>query len=215
MNGFGAWLRVCIATLAASALLCMTVPVQAQGANLPVILSPTDGQVIQGQVPVKCMTDLPNFSSAELAFGYVSDPTQTWFLLQTASLPTTNDVMTIWDTTAITDGDYVLRLRVLLQDGSTAEATVSVKVRNYTALPTPTLAITVTPSPAVEVPTAMVILPSQTPVPQVTAALPTPSDVPANPAGVTAGEIFSGFWRGALLVGVLILFFAVIIRLRR
>ena len=215
MNGFGAWPRLYIAAASVIAMLCMVAPALAQGVTLPVIISPSDGQVVQGQVSIRGTTDMPNFSSAELAFAYASDPTHTWFTIQTASLPTTNDVLTIWDTTTITDGDYALRLRVTLLDGSTQEASTSVRVRNYTALPTPSPAVTATQPPVIEIPTAMVILPSETPTVQPDAALPTPSALPPNPAGITSGEIFSGFWRGALLVGALVLVFAAIVRLRR
>ncbi len=215
MDGFGMWPRVCISAASILVMLCVAVPASAQEVTAPVIVSPGDGQVIAGQVPIKGTTAVPNFSSAELAFGYAADPTHTWFTIQTASLPVTNDTITIWDTTAITDGDYVLRLRVTLLDGSTQDVTSRVEVRNYTAPPTPTPAVTPTQPPVVEVPTAIVIVPTETPTAQPVPPAPTPSALPPNPAGVTPTEIFSGFWRGALLVGALVLVFAAFVRIRR
>lgn len=215
MNGFGVWPRVYRILLIAVALLCLAAPAFAQGPASPIIVSPTDGQVVQGQVPIKGTTDVPNFSSAEVAFSYAVDPTHTWFTIQTASLPVTGATITIWDTTVITDGDYVLRLRVNLQDGSTQDTTIKLQVRNYTALPTPSPAVTFTPTVQVEIPTAIIIVPTNTPTAAPVAIPPTPSALPPNPAGVTVGEIFSGFWRGALLVGALVLVFAAILRLRR
>ncbi len=215
MNGFGAWPRVYRMLVVVVALLCLAAPALAQAPAAPVIISPTDGQVVQGQVPIKGTTDLPNFSSAEVAFSYAVDPTHTWFTMQTASLPVTGATITIWDTTTITDGDYILRLRVILQDGSDQDTAIKVQVRNYTVLPTPSPAVTVTPTAEIKIPTAIVIVPTATPTAAPVAVPPTPSALPPNPAGVTAGEIFSGFWRGALLVGALVLVFAAIVRLRR
>ncbi len=215
MTASGTCVRVCSSALGLAAVLCMVMPASAQGAAMPTITAPGDGQIVEGQVAVEGTTDIPDFSSAELAFEYSSDPTHTWFTIQTASLPVANSVITLWDTTSITDGDYVLRLRVILSDGSTQDATSTVLVRNYTAAPSPLPAVTATEPPVVEVPTAIVIVPSETPAVAPVAPLATPSALPPNPAGVNSTEIFSNFWRGALLVGVLVLLFAAIVRLRR
>ncbi len=214
MTASGALLRVHTVFLTLAAMLGMVVSAYAQG-SAPQIVSPTDGQYLQGQVPVKVTTDVPNFTAAELDFAYASDSAPNWFPIQTASLPVTGQVMAIWDTTSITDGDYILRLQVTLADSSTQDVTATVHVRNYTALPTPTPAVTDTPTPFVEVPTAIVIVPTGT----ATAVPPpppaTPTALPPNPAGVTAREVFSGFWKGALLVGVVVVLLAALMRLRR
>jgi len=211
----GAMARLYVGALSVVAILAAAQSAAAQGTALPSIVSPADGQVIQGQVAVKGSTDVANFSSADLAFGYASDPTGTWFTIQTASLPVSSDTLAVWDTTLITDGDYALRLRVTLLDGSFQDAMVTVLVRNYTPLPTPTSAVTPTEVAALEIPTAIVIIASETPTEQVVAPIPTPSALPPNPAGVTTGEIYSRFWRGALLVGVLVLVFGALVRFRR
>ncbi len=215
MTRSGAWPRFLVAAATLVAVLCTGFPALAQQDTSPVIVSPGDGQFLQGQVPVKVTTDIPNFASAELAFAFSPDPTDTWFSIQTASLPVTDAVMTTWDTTLITDGDYVLRLRVNLQDGSTSDTVITVHVRNYTALPTATPAVTSTPVPVVEVPTAIIIQPSPTATLAAAVVLATPTALPPNPAGVTPNDIFSGFWRGALLVGVLVLIFGLLVRYRR
>jgi hypothetical protein len=214
MTASGALLRVCISALCLVAIFSMALPVFAQGAG-PQITSPTDGQYVQGQLPIKGTTDVPNFASAELDFAYASDPAPTWFTIQTASTPVNDQIISIWDTTAITDGDYLLRLRVTLTDGSTQDVMQTVKVRNYTPLPSPTPAATVTPVPVVEVPTAIIIVPTDTPTAAPLPMLPTPTALPPNPAGVTTSEIFAGFWKGALLVAVLVVLLAALMRLRR
>jgi hypothetical protein len=189
--------------------------VAAQGTPLPSILSPTDGDVLQGLVTVKGTTQVPDFASAVLVFAYISDPTQTWFTIQTASLPVTTDTIAVWDTNTITDGDYALRLRVVLQDGSFRDAVITVRVRNYTPVPTPSPALTPTEPPILEIPTAVIIAPSETPTATVEALAPTPTPFPPNPAVVRPAAIYTGFWRGALLVGVLVLVFGALVRWRR
>src|SRR5512135_1566327 len=211
MTGSRVLPRALLAAAAFAVSLCPAYSAAAQGSPSPVITSPVDGQTLQGLVAIKGTTDVPNFSSAELSFAYSPDPTDTWFTIQTASLPVSGDVIATWDTTAITDGDYVVRLRVNLQDGSTSDTVITVHIRNYTPTPTPSPAVTPTEQPVVEVPTAILVEPSATPTLAGVVVLATPSALPPNPAGVTPGELFSGFWRGALLVGLLVLVFGLLV----
>ena len=84
------------------------------------------------------------------------------------------------------------------------------------SLPTPASpAVTPTEPAIVQIPTAMIIQSSPEAKAQVAVAPPTPSALPPNPAGVTPAEVSSGFWRGALLVGLLVLVFGALVRLRR
>ncbi len=210
--------RLLAVLLAFAAAASLDLTVSAQAAIPPVITSPTDGQVLQGQVQVNGLTDIPNFASADLAFGYDPDPTGTWFTIQSGLPAVAGGLLATWNTATISDGDYVLRLRVTLLDGSSQEAFVKVRVRNYTAVPTPSPAVTSTATAVLQIPTAIVIVPSPTATAQPeapTAAVNTPTALPPNPAGVTSAEIFSGFWRGALIVGLLVLGFGVLLRLRR
>ena len=214
MTASGALLRVWCTAISLAAMLSVALPASAQGAA-PQIISPPDGQYLQGQVPVQGTTDVPNFVSSELDFAYASDPAPTWFTIQAASTPVNGQVISIWDTTAITDGDYILRLRVTLSDGSTQDVIETVHVRNYTPLPTPSPAVTATQPPVVDVPTAIIIVPTDTLTASPLPPPATPSALPPNPAGVSVGEVFSGFWKGALLVAVLVVLLAALMRLRR
>ena len=55
---------------------------------LPVaITSPAPGEVLRGQVTIIGTTDVPSFVSAQLDFAYASNPTDTWFTIQTFSQP--------------------------------------------------------------------------------------------------------------------------------
>jgi len=182
------------------------------------IVSPQPGDVLRGQVEIVGNMDVPNFASAELAFSYavpaggVSNPADrfAWFVIQTFPQPVKDPVLAVWDTMVLTDGDYILHLRVLLQDGSSQDVVVSdLKIRNDVPLP---------------IPSPLPTFPSQfsTPMPVLTvqpvAALqtfPSPTSLPANPASVTSTSIYSNFARGALITLALFAFFSLILRLRK
>ena len=163
------------------------------------ILSPLAGQAVQGSVPVSVFSDIQGFQSAELFFGYTKDQTGTWFLIAQNAQPLANGEMGTWDTNLITDGDYNLRLEVVLQDGSKIDTAVTgVRVRNYslveTSTPTP-VTPTVTLAPG-ERPTA-----TATPKPTITA---TATLLPTNQAEMTGGQITGSLTKGAL--GAIIFF---------
>jgi hypothetical protein len=200
-----------VSGLALLAALAGAMPVVAQGTTLPAITSPSMGQVLQGQVPITGTSDSPNFVSAELAFAYASNPTNTWFLISTSFQPVTNDVLATWDTTSISDGSYTLRLRVNLLDGSFQDATVTAEVRNYTTAVTPSSAPTPT-EPALQIPTPLLLAPSATPT---ALPLPTPMPLPPNPAAITQNEIYASLRGGALIIAGIFIAFGIFLRLRR
>jgi hypothetical protein len=181
------------------------------------LITPQDGETLRGQVNITGNINVTNFASAELAFAYASDPTSTWFTIQTFSSPLpapegegVTGVLAVWDTTTLTDGSYILRLRVTLQDGSVQEVLVSgLGIRNDmpTATATPTLTPEFTPEPA---------LPTWTPQPApVVLAYPTPTPLPVNPATLTTSSIYSNAVRGTVAALGLFLLFGLILRLRR
>jgi hypothetical protein len=188
-------------------------PVQAQEEAQSVITSPTEGQIVQGMAVVTGSVTVLGFSSYELSFSYNDDPTQTWFVLATSSSPVFESQLGTWDTTTLTDGDYNLRLRVFLLDGTVQETTVSgLRVRNYTAVPTATFTPTVTAIVQFAPPTAQLIAPAAA---TVTPSLPTPTPLPPNPASLQDASIASALGRGAILTLLLFLVFGLLLRLRR
>ncbi|HUI89823.1 MAG TPA: hypothetical protein VLX61_13985 [Anaerolineales bacterium] len=208
------------------ALTVLPAVVLAQGATSPVITAPTAGQILRGQVSVTGTTDIANFASAELDFAYASDSTGTWFLLQTFSQPVANATLATWETTSIGDGDYILRLRVRLEDGSFQDATVRIRVQNETPLPlppatlTPTMAqATATGAPEViSQPLTMTPIPTMVVASSTVTAAPlffTPTALPPNPIQVQTNEIYADVQRGGLIIIVLFVFFGILIRLRR
>jgi hypothetical protein len=201
--------------LLAFALVIMLLPqpVLAQAGTDLAIISPETGQIVQGLVIVTGTVTVLGFSSYELSFAYMDDPTGTWFTLQNSSLPVFEDELGSWDTTTLTDGDYSLRLRAFLLDGSMQETTVSdLHVRNYTAVPTSTATATATAFAEFAAPTAQLIAPE---IATATPVHPTPTPFPPNPAGLELPSISWALGKGAILALLLILGVSLILRLRR
>lgn len=180
------------------------------------IFAPQPGETLRGLIQIQGRMDSPEFESAELAFTFASsasDPAAGWFVIQTFSQPTANPAIAEWDTTAVTDGDYALRLRVFLKDGSYQDALVNdLKIRNAEPLPTssppPTLAdfnfqpLDPSSGSAGATPTSPAIYPTTTPL-------------PANPASLNTSSISTIFWQSALAVLILFAFFSLLLRLRK
>jgi hypothetical protein len=183
-----------------------------QGATPIAITSPAPDEVLRGQVTVTGRVDVPSFLSVQLDFAYASDPTNTWFTIQTFSQPLADSTLATWDTTSVTDGDYVLRLRVNFEDGTSQEVTVPIKIGND-ALPTPSPEPSATPEPdTVLIPTPIPIAASPTPtdVPR-----STPTTLPANPVSLRQNQIYASLGRGALVILGLFALAGIIIRVRR
>ena len=184
----------------------------AQDSPVGAISSPKPGDILRGQVSIIGTTSDPNFLSAELDFSYASAPTETWFPLQTLPQPVFDSPLYTWDTTTITDGSYILRLRVYLGDGTFQEATVPVTVQND-AQPTPTPAPTATPEEeTVPVPTSFLLASSPTPT-DLPRATPTP--LPTNPVSLDQRTVFSSLERGALVILGMFALAGLILRIRR
>ncbi len=186
-------------------------PARAQEAG-PTIVSPTPGQALQGQVTITGTTGASNFASAELDFAYKGDATNTWFAVQSLTQPVTDGSLATWDTTKVTDGEYVLRLRVFATDGSYQDATVQFEIANYTSPAVEPSTAQPTNPPSVQLPTPLVIIASTTPEPT---PLPTPTPLPPNPAALAPGLVYHRVGQGALIaVAVVLLFGAILFRRR-
>lgn len=182
-----------------------------QTANIS-ITSPLPGDILRGQVEILGNMDIPDFSSAKLAFSYgsASNSADSWFTIQTFPQPAATSTITTWDTTVLTDGDYTLHLRVFLQDGSSQDVVVSdLKIRNDIVLPTDTPIIVVSPQ-FVETP-----LPVVTEKPAMAVVtFPSSTPLPVNPVSVTNLSIYTNFTRGALIVLAVFIFAGVFLRFR-
>jgi len=185
------------------------------------ITSPLDGDIVAGDVTIKGTTDVLGFASSQLDFAYASDSrspdalsgTGTWFPLGTSSQPEIDSPLAVWNTSLITDGDYILRLRVTFEDGTFEEATVRVKVQNDAPILTPTPLVTSTPDQLVlQMPTPFLVAASPTPT---LTPRPTPTPLPTNAASLDQTTIYTSLGRGALVILSLFLFAGLILRFRR
>ena len=177
------------------------------------ISAPQSGDVIRGQVEIAGNMTVPNFSSAALEFKYASDSADNWFTIQTFPQPVADSALAVWDTTTLTDGDYDLRLRIFLIDGTFQDVIIAdLKIRNDTPEPTE-IVLTETPLPQFNAATPLPALSQLTSAAIIT--FPSSTPLPANPASVTTTSIYSTFSRGALIVLILFIFFSLILRLRK
>lgn len=193
-------------------VLAVPARVFAQGLSGIRITAPASGDVLQGLVNITGTSAADGFHASELSFAHVSDPISTWFLIYQTDSPVTDGLLAAWDTSLVTDGDYNLRLRVTLQDGSVLESLVTgLRIRNQlpteTPSPTSTPALTATPE-LPPLPSTPQPVPTSTP-------LPTPTPLPSNPASVTPSDLYTSLGRGILIALLTFLVLALFLRLRR
>lgn len=123
------------------------------------ITQPAEGQAVDGIVTIQGTATHPAFRAFDLAFSFDPDPTETWFPLgEPIDTPVVDGRLAIWDTGPISDGNYRLRLRVLIDGGEPLVAIIrDLRVRNYTPTEAPSGAAPIAatsapePTPALEV----------------------------------------------------------------
>jgi hypothetical protein len=178
----------CLRPIAILALLLGAFPpgqAYAQDQGVAAITAPLEGAVVSGLVPIIGTATHPQFQRYELAFAYDPNPTNTWFSVgEPSASQIVNDVLGSWDSTGLTDGTYVLRLRVYWSDHDFLETVVH-RVRVQNAPPTatvtpPAAAATGTPAPSVievSTPTAVSGTQSVIALPPTSTPRPTPGAV--------------------------------------
>jgi hypothetical protein len=170
------------------------------------ITSPKSGERIQGKVSITGKSAIDSFSYCEISFAYSNNPTNTWFDISKSQQSYTDEELSVWDTSTITDGTYDIRLRVYTGGDDYKEIIVKgVKVSNYTATETPRPTST-SPSQPTDEPTSV---PTATQTPY-----PTPTSLPSNPAELSQNAIFANLGRGALGVLAFFVVFGLFLRLR-
>jgi PKD repeat protein len=104
------------------------------------ILSPGPGSIIAGNFQVTGAALHPRFLQYQLEYGPDPNPANLWYPADSVKFtPVVDNVLGFWNTSAIPDGTYLLRLRLFLRDGTTL-STVSnnIRVRNTAPTPVPT-----------------------------------------------------------------------------
>jgi hypothetical protein len=180
-------------------------PVQLAWAQTPqppvAITAPGTGAALQGVVTVQGTSAVDGFQEADISFAYADNPTHIWFPLAHLDKPSGAGALASWDTTTITDGDYVLRLRVFLADGTVQTVQVNgLRVRNYTPIETrePTLTLTATHAAAMTSATHLSTPQPATVTPSATHLAGTPTALPTNPAQITFRAVGGSLAQGAV-----------------
>lgn len=171
----------------------------AQAPGFAEIGTPAPGESLSGMVTISGSANHPAFVSYELSFAYANDSTGTWFpIAEAVTTPVVDGPLALWDTRSLSDEAYVLRLLVLLDDGSVLETSVGdLQVSNYTPTRVPQADQAATPAPTV------------TPVnPPPTAELGAPPPVPPQAEQIVLTSLRLGMAAGVaglLVVGLIVL----------
>ena len=167
----------------------------AQDTSSARIAAPKSGDSLFGQVSIQGTASNANMQRYILEFDSQDNDVERWFLIAGPITQQVKDgVLAQWNTTAVPDGRYQIRLRVVLRDGTVLSDTVqNLHVNNKQPTPLPTILPSATPPPPTGAPTAG---PSPTPVIQQPptntprAILPTgvPTIVPLAPSAQDAPQ---------------------------
>jgi hypothetical protein len=203
--------RAVVVLIAALVAVIGTLPVRAQEEGLALILSPVAGQTLIGSVTVTGTAASPNFQRYKLEFALQGTGETRWFPIAEVAQQVTGGPLAQWDTAAVPDGVYQLRLRVTLRNGAVLQTSVQnliVNNRQATALPTvpppPTGAATEVPTlgptaaPLVQQPPISTLRPTFAPI-AVPTAPPAPNEVTqlARSAAATLSAVQAAFCSGA------------------
>lgn len=175
------------------------------------LTSPQSGDTLRGQVEIQGAMDVAGFQSAELAFSFLaSNPADSWFTIQTFPQPKVDSLLAIWDTTSITDGDYTLRLRIYLQDGTTQDAVITdLKIRNDIILSTET------PTEVFQISTPIISATESIVQGTPTLSVVQPTALPPNPVSIETDSIYKTFFQGVIIAILIFAFASLILYLRK
>lgn len=128
--------------------LCWASPVIAEPVAQQIqvqITKPEMGEQVRGQVAIIGSATVGAFQFYKVEFGVGPNPQQWAVIGDLHDSPVVNGQLAVWDTTALPDGVYSLRLQAVKQDGNWEEFFVR-QVSIVNTLPTATPSPTVTPT---------------------------------------------------------------------
>jgi hypothetical protein len=115
--------------------------------DLAEITTPAAGATVQGTIQIIGSADHPAFQFYVVEVS--PEGQEAWQFVTDGTNPVVNGPLATWDTIALPDGAYRIRLRVVRLDGNYSETFAQpVTVNNSQPLPTDTPAVQVTPTPA-------------------------------------------------------------------
>jgi membrane peptidoglycan carboxypeptidase len=110
------------------------------GQSIPTIVlsSPTPNQVLVGVANITGQISAADFARFDLEFASAAAPNNfTRILSSSQQFPTPGSSLGTWDTSAVPNGSYILRLVAYSTTGGTITRTVNVTVNNIPPTPTP------------------------------------------------------------------------------
>lgn len=146
------------------------------------INSPEINQEVRGVVPIIGSASVPGFQYYKVEYGNGPSP-DNWALVDRMfDAPVINNQLVAWNTNAVPDGLYSLRLRAVKQDGNYEEFSVrGIVVANTQPTQTPTVTPTETPTDATPTPPTAPPEPGAPDEPR-----PTPTEAEIVPGGQLA-----------------------------
>ena len=165
---------------------------------LALLTAPVEGDTVSGQVNLTGTANDPQFARYELAFAYDPNPTDTWFeIAPPATTPVTTGTLGIWDTTPLTAGTYMLRLRVFSIDSNSPTEVIvrNIQVQNDAPTPTPSTGAVTAPPIATTPPStaAVTALPIATAPPSTGAVTAPPAQEPTTSSPLPAFPDLSAY----------------------
>lgn len=113
------------------------------------VTSPTMGQEVRGMVPIIGSASVPDFQFYKIEFGVGANPGEWAVVGSLHEQPVINGQLEVWNTGALPDGVYTLRLQGVKKDGNWEEFFVrNVVIANSRPAATSTPSETPTPSEA-------------------------------------------------------------------
>ncbi len=162
------------------------------------ILSPKDGDVLQGNVVISGTVTGVGLQYADISFQYQDSTSSEWFLIEQINQVIIDDSMINWETSSVADGNYRLRILAQYSDGHQLEAiSQKLRIRNYTTIET----LVVTPSGSLATPGQLLETSSVLLSPT---AIATATEMPKNELSLTFGDMGKSAMNGAI-TGVLLL----------
>src|SRR5258707_6460784 len=162
MRRTGIWLLILTLTILYG-IGAVGYPARAQDPNSAKITSPKDGDPLFGLVTIQGTASNPNMQRFVLEFDLQDTGSEQWFpIAGPITQQVTAGILGQWNTTAVPDGRYQIRLRVVLRDGSViSDGVQNLHVSNKQPTPLPTAALPATNTAPTGSPTAG---PSLTPI---------------------------------------------------
>ena len=160
----------------------------------PEVISPRPGDVLQGVVEIQGTISGEDVEKYDVAFAYDDDDSDSWFLIASGEGQVSQGVIAAWDTAAIADGTYRLKIQVFYREGNPDIHIINnLRVRNYTPIETRT------PEPTREEQASPVL--TATPMAATRTAVP----LAQNPMEISQARFINSILSGAGIAGVILL----------